>query len=641
MRFQIRGCFVALIGILAVFNTSCGMIPLYSYSNQGLPCPACLQDQKKTPRVDPYDWTDDQLAKSLFIGVSISGGGSRAANFGAGVLEALNTIGLLDHVTAISGVSGGALPATYYALFGKDSFRKTGGMRDAMKQDFFSPFARRFFYPHNLLRYWVTDFDRSDIMGGVFDDLLFDKTTFSSLGIDGPKLLINATRIPVGVGEKEGEGYRYIRNQQFSFTTEYFENLGSRIDTYPLSSAVMASGAFPGVFHNVTLRDFNRPWRITPESLEDPKGFMEVILTNSDPLTIFIRNFFRDELPELFASSQHLNDEEEIRDAMMYLLIALRGENLAGPAAKAGLDVEKIREEAKHIPALGRKLSPDSDLRMMENRLLLQDGYSAFFKTAHPRYRHHFDGGPVDNLGITPLMKLVENYAKAKIRWDWEKEVKEWSEQDKEKVGVPPLRAPSFACLLIMVDAYPDPTRPETALLSDTRGTVDYFIDHNVIDATDTLLSQSRESIIGAEQMLGRKIEIGGEKRAKGIDCELWHIHFDHLAEIKGNSDLKAAISRIATHYRLEGPPKCTDDNLQELLYEAAAVLVLDDHGARNDLKSLLYPYWTPPHLPEERKRAPVKSMLKRRKRDFGKNGDELYTVECADKAKEPNADYF
>jgi hypothetical protein len=42
----------------------------------------------------------------------------------------------------------------------------------------------------------------------------------------------------------------------FLFTDEEFEGLGSRLDTYPLSHAVMASGAFPGAFHNVTLTNF-------------------------------------------------------------------------------------------------------------------------------------------------------------------------------------------------------------------------------------------------------------------------------------------------------------------------------------------------------------------------------------------------
>ena len=89
-----------------------------------------------------------------------------------------------------------------------------------------------------MLRYWLTDFDRSDIMKGVFDDILFEKKTFGDMPAGGPKILINATSLTTG--------------RQFRFTDQDFKTLQSRLDTYPISHAVMASGAFPGAFNNVT-----------------------------------------------------------------------------------------------------------------------------------------------------------------------------------------------------------------------------------------------------------------------------------------------------------------------------------------------------------------------------------------------------
>ena len=58
----------------------------------------------------------------LVLGVAISGGGSRAAVYGAAGLEALAGLhtpeggSLLDKVTHLSSVSGGSLAASYYAL---------------------------------------------------------------------------------------------------------------------------------------------------------------------------------------------------------------------------------------------------------------------------------------------------------------------------------------------------------------------------------------------------------------------------------------------------------------------------------------------------------------------------------------------
>jgi len=60
----------------------------------------------------------DTMQDEMFIGLAISGGGSRAANFGAAVMFELADLGLLHRVDAISSVSGGSIAAAYYALQG-------------------------------------------------------------------------------------------------------------------------------------------------------------------------------------------------------------------------------------------------------------------------------------------------------------------------------------------------------------------------------------------------------------------------------------------------------------------------------------------------------------------------------------------
>jgi hypothetical protein len=58
-----------------------------------------------------------------------------------------------------------------------------------------------------------------------------------------PAIVINATT---------------LSGQNFVFTDESFRTrLNSRLDTFPLSHAIMASAAFPGVFQNVTLQDYS------------------------------------------------------------------------------------------------------------------------------------------------------------------------------------------------------------------------------------------------------------------------------------------------------------------------------------------------------------------------------------------------
>ena len=54
------------------------------------------------------------------VGLSLSGGGFRASLFHLGVLKRLNELGILDQVTHISGVSGGAVIAALYVFLKKE-----------------------------------------------------------------------------------------------------------------------------------------------------------------------------------------------------------------------------------------------------------------------------------------------------------------------------------------------------------------------------------------------------------------------------------------------------------------------------------------------------------------------------------------
>ena len=67
----------------------------------------------------------------LFVIVTFSGGGTRAAALAFGVLEALRDtriawrgrrVSLLEEVDVISSISGGSFPAAYYALRGEKTF---------------------------------------------------------------------------------------------------------------------------------------------------------------------------------------------------------------------------------------------------------------------------------------------------------------------------------------------------------------------------------------------------------------------------------------------------------------------------------------------------------------------------------------
>lgn len=201
---------------------------------------------KEAPPETAGSWNLTELERKdgRFLGLAISGGGSRAANFGAAVMLELQERKLLEQVDVISGVSGGTLPTVYYGLGEKAGVFTEPALRKAMGFDFQGSWIWRWFLPQNIFRYWFTDFTRSDIMVQVFNNELYHDATFAHLR-SHPKILLNST----------------VHNDhaRFTFTDEGFARLHSALALYPVANAVNASSAFPGAFQDVTLQ-----WYITP-----------------------------------------------------------------------------------------------------------------------------------------------------------------------------------------------------------------------------------------------------------------------------------------------------------------------------------------------------------------------------------------
>ena len=83
------------------------------------------------PNTQAYALADADNTDSLFIQLSFSGGGTRAAALAYGVLEELRAQSiywdrrerrLLDEIDLITAISGGSILAAYYALYGEQTF---------------------------------------------------------------------------------------------------------------------------------------------------------------------------------------------------------------------------------------------------------------------------------------------------------------------------------------------------------------------------------------------------------------------------------------------------------------------------------------------------------------------------------------
>jgi NTE family protein len=192
--------------------------------------------------VDDAAHSDEYL-----IGLSFSGGGTRAAAFSFGVLQEMDRVPLrgaqasmLDRIDFISGVSGGSVTAAYFGL------KKRAALAD---------FRERFLI-QNAEEQLQTTLSLGTIgkafAGGINDSSgftrwldahLFDGATFARFRTIGrPRVWINASDI-----------YNHV---PFVFGQTAFAAICSDLAAYPLSNAVAASAAVPVAFAPVVVQAF-------------------------------------------------------------------------------------------------------------------------------------------------------------------------------------------------------------------------------------------------------------------------------------------------------------------------------------------------------------------------------------------------
>ena len=210
---------------------------------------------------------DDDNSQSLFIGLSFSGGGMRAAALGFGVLEGLRDERIvwegrekrmLDEVDVLYAVSGGSMVASYYALNHDRAFERFEA--DFLSQDFQSALIGRVLSPANWARLASPRFGRGDLLQELLDDRLFKGATYGTLmaAHRPPFLIVSASDMTAG--------------ERFEFDQDSFDRLCSDLASVPLARAVAASSAVPIVMAPITLWSYadhclaTLPDNVVPES---------------------------------------------------------------------------------------------------------------------------------------------------------------------------------------------------------------------------------------------------------------------------------------------------------------------------------------------------------------------------------------
>ncbi len=224
-----------------------------------------------------FDVTTERGHDDALVILALSGGGSRAAYWSASIMLRLQTVfesagvDILSEVDAISSVSGGSLPAAYYVistepgeppLYGRVWDEKT--VKKLMSKNYTRRWFGNWFWPTNIVKFWFTAYDRTDIMAQTLSDNLYDKRPLGGdlkirdLNPLRPYLVLNATNGTRGDGSF---------GTPFTFTEQEFSRIGSDVNDYDLARAVMGTATFPAVFNYMTVRNFrdspDKPYKYT------------------------------------------------------------------------------------------------------------------------------------------------------------------------------------------------------------------------------------------------------------------------------------------------------------------------------------------------------------------------------------------
>ncbi len=287
----------------------------------------------------------DVLSKSsrkgnVLLILTFSGGGTRAAALSYGVLKGLHDTplptlnataqtapqNLLAEVDIISAVSGGSFTAAYYGLFGEQIF---ADYEDKfLKHPVQSEMIHRWLLlPRNWGKLGSTLFNRTDLAAEYYDNRLFHNKTFSQMKADKPLIIINTTDISAG--------------SSFAFTPENMRWICSDLGRYPVSRAVAASSAVPGVFSPITLKNFSG-CRL-PQNIQSHPPRPGKQLSRQDN-EAFVVHQYRDKkrYPYLHLVDGGVTDNLGIRSVLY--TVALQGDDF--PALLKHYDLEHINTVA-------------------------------------------------------------------------------------------------------------------------------------------------------------------------------------------------------------------------------------------------------------------------------------------------------
>ena len=297
----------AVVGMLLFILSGCVTSPVYTLS---------------PPTPDQISCIHPMNPSDTLIGIAISGGGSRAALFGAAGLEALAKVqvgpahSLLEDVSLISSVSGGSMATSYFAAVKPRKHvpvLTASGELSAEYQTFFAQYKQTvnqdyedplFWRNMSRLRFfnpaWTARSLTEHLNNEFLNELTFQDVRERELSGEIPRLLINTTlyndgrrlvftTLPheqtqydllkdvsrsVGAVPRSKESVELMKVKWASLQSETSQTMKLDLCAIQLSEAVTASMSFPPVIGPITFKieGEERYWHVGDGGLSDNMG---------------------------------------------------------------------------------------------------------------------------------------------------------------------------------------------------------------------------------------------------------------------------------------------------------------------------------------------------------------------------------
>jgi len=281
------------------------------------------------PTVEPPDCLQPAPEREVFVGLSVSGGGSRAALYAATAFEELSKMrvgpgqrSLLEQVSYISSVSGGSLASAYYNV--KKPLREVpmltpdgqqteeykeffAGFKEAMVSDFEGPLLAQNFWSLRSVNPAWTAVSLAELLNyDYFKGFTFRELAQRQARGDSPYFLINTTlyndghRLVLSSLERDALRYDFIRDLQRkpgweNVTPESekilrtrWEDLQTRtpedlkLDQCKMNvgAAVAASMSFPPIIGPITvgIEGEDQYWHIGDGGMSDNTGAESLLM---------------------------------------------------------------------------------------------------------------------------------------------------------------------------------------------------------------------------------------------------------------------------------------------------------------------------------------------------------------------------